>query len=288
MRVDQVSVAVPPRLGVSASSNGLDKTELRGGTLARSSDAPCSAGLLFNTLTVDGAPALEGPVAIDGPRQLDFEFVGPMILPRLREPVALDVEVQGPSGRSCVRLPLSTNADESQFRILPTGVGFFFDAGARAYPALWRQIDGKKPGISFEERFGASFDEYRLWTGLAADPGGTPPSQSFLVIAAGLDSALWEQARWTLWFGAGYDLVLDLHSSGTPRRASLEHTLQGPRLTPGISYALWRAFPPVYLYPHPIVLRVGLDAPTAVWFGSGSAPRATLVSAVALGVSLDL
>ncbi len=288
-RLDQVRVSISPvKLGVSATSNGLDGTELRAGRIAHSSDAPCSAGIPFETLSVNGIAAVEGPTAVSGPRQLDFEFAGLALAERWREPVALDVEVQGPSGRSCVRLPLPTKADEADYRIQPTGAGFFVAAGARAYPALSTRIDGKKPGISFEERIGANFGEYRLWTGLAADPGSTGPSESFLVLAAGLDRALWEHARWTLWFGAGYDLVLDLQSSGTPRRASLEHLLQGPRVTPGISYALWRALPPVYAYPRPIVLRIALDAPTAVWFGSGSAPQATVVSAVTLGVSIDL
>ncbi len=288
VRVDQVRVSVPTTLGVSATSNALDKTELRSGSLARSSDAPCSAGVPFDTLTVDGTPALEGPASVNGPRRLDFEFAGRAIARQLREPVALDVEVQDPTGRSCVRLPLPTSADEAHFRIEPTGAGFFFAAGARAYPALSTRIDARRPGVSIEERLGASFDEYRLWAGLAVDPRSETPSQSFLVLGAGLDRAVWQHARWTLWLGAGYDLVLDLHSSDTPRRVSVEHTLQGPRVTPGISYTLWRAVLPAYSYPRPVLVRLGLDAPTAVWFGSGGAPQATLVSAVALGAAVEL
>jgi hypothetical protein len=280
--------AVPSSVTVSVRTTGIDGARLRGAKLVPTTNAPCSEGLVFDRLERDGIPAIEGPIAIDGSHDIDLVFDGPEVHQRLETPLAIDLELEGPAGRSCTRALLPFGSNDAGWQSTPTGVGLFASLGARAYPAVSGRIDGARPGVSFEERIGAAFGDNRLFAGLAVDPGRQPPSERFLVLGAGLDRAVYKVSRWTFWLGAGYDVVLDYENTGAPGPLGVRHTLHGPRVTPGIGYTLVDTSLPLRLYPRPIFFRVGLDAPTALWFGTTGAPKATLVSAIALGLTIDL
>jgi hypothetical protein len=176
---------------------------------------------------------------------------------------------------------------DGRWRSEPTGVGFFAALGARAYPAVSQRIDGSTPGVSLDDKFGMSFEKSRIWAGSAIDTREDVPGERFQVLALGFDRTVIQAGKWSVWLGAGYDAVLDFHDTGA-KPLPLRHVLHGPHLTPALTYALARGDLPFGAYPRPLILRLALEAPQAIWFGSGDAPKATVVSGLALMLTLDM
>jgi hypothetical protein len=280
-------VAVPARLVVVVLTSAIERVRLRGAKLVDLREISCSKGIDFDRIERDGRLEREGPLDIEQSHELRFEFGGPEVARLLQRGHALDIEIEGPLGRSCTRVMLPAHIHDAQWRSEPTGVGFYTAVGVRTYPAVSQRIDWSAPGVSVDVRFGASFEKSRVSAGAAVDTREDVPGERFQVFDIGFERAVLQYARLSLWLGAGYDLVLDFRDTGA-KPFPLRHVLHGPQITPGLACTLLQGDLPFGAYPRPLILRLSLDAPQMVWFGSGDVPKATVVSVFALALTLDM
>ena len=282
---------VPGDVTVRVRTTAIEGASLRGARLAARSSPACSGGRAFHQMWQDGAVRLEGPVDIAGSHDLGFVFAGPEAVTLLGGPATLDLELEGPGGRSCARIDLLSGPDDPRWKVTSTAVGASAGFGARAYPAVSHEIDGTKPGWSVEERIAISFGRNRLLADLAADTRDSRSSGLyFVVLGAEVDRALWERGRWAVWLGAGYDLALFYKRPETQTAGplALYHALHGPRITPALSFALLDAPYGLPVYGRHLAIRLEARAPTAMWLGTGDAPRTTFVMATGLALTLDM
>jgi hypothetical protein len=284
--IDAVRSAAPfvhQDVAVSLRSGARAATSLRGASLSRASDAPCSSGKPFSWIAADGVEQTEGPLELAGSHRLRLVFVdGSAKLPQ--GPVALDLQLGTGSGNACARAPLFGSADAPRYEMDETSAGVSLSLGGRA---LFPVSNTSRPGIEtlglIDVRLGGAFGRNRIWGEFAGGAGATK-GYSDLILALGADRALWQSGPLAFMLGGGYEVVFDLYRAPGEKTSSERYLLHGPRLTPSFSFSLVSRSPFYGLPAERRTVYLELEAPVSFWFGTGSAPSWTLAPGVELSL----
>jgi hypothetical protein len=281
MAAYRMAIAWVPTVEVRLQSSALEGTVLRGAKLAPLSSDPCSAGVDFDRIEADGIERLEGPLDLRGNHDLDVSFykAGSIVT----EPSAVDLELDTPTGRSCTRVPLR-GAESPDWTVhRDSSPGLSISVGTRGFPISTTSTVGVEPLWFLDERLGAAFGPYRIWTEFAGGPGRTT-GYGDIVLAIGADRAVVEAGRFAFMLGAGYEVVWNVYKAPGEERSSQRYAFHGPRVTPSFSYTFLNDLPRIGLPAGRRTFYAELEMPTSVWFGTGDAPHTTLVPG--LGLSL--
>jgi hypothetical protein len=288
--VDRVSIGFASSATVELRSGALPNTSLRGARLASLETKPCTTGVDLFMIERDGTVETEGPVDLGGSHELRITFGGPAAgYDPAKSPLlgsaAVDLEIESPDGRACLRLPLAAAGPERVWKPDPRSAGLLLEMGGRFYPLSMRS-NGVEPVGSFVLRLGGGSESAR---GFAEMWGGSNANDAFrtLGLAAGGDRTLWSSSGWSMAVGLAYDAVF-VYRMG-PQPAPLEYVLHGPRLTPSL---MWAPFSQDSRYPgFPLGRRTvyfELEMPVSGWFGTRGAPAFTFVPGAGFHVAVTL
>lgn len=255
----------------------LPHTRLVGATLARVESKPCTRGSEFGALVNDESFVSEGPLELGGRHELELVF--PRRLGEdepLRRPSAVDLALEAPGWRGCVRVPLGAFEPEA------TSTGYLVGVGGRAFPISTTNRTGVVPIGAALVRMGGVNEQGRLF-GEVWGGGDAHQHSGYLGLGLAGDRPLWARGRWGLTYGLAYEAVLTyrLHDD---QSSSLEYVLHGPRITPALSFA--PLSPDSRYAGFPLGRRTALlelEVPVSGWFGTRGAPAFTLV----VGMGLD-
>ncbi|HWZ89448.1 MAG TPA: hypothetical protein VNW92_11380 [Polyangiaceae bacterium] len=285
--VDEVRSAAPYAdrdVEVSLRSGARAATSLRGALLSRALDAPCQSGKAFSEVAADGVVQTEGPLDLAGSHRLKIAFSdAARKLPQ--GPVALDLQLGIANGNACARVPLFGTADSPNYQMDETSAGISLSLGGRGvFPVTNTARAGIENLGLVDTRLGAAFGSNRIWAEFAGGAGASK-GYSDHILALGADRALWQSGPLAFMLGAGYEVVFDLYRAPGATTSSRRYLLHGPRLTPSLSFSLLSSSAGFHgLSAGRRTVYLELEAPSSLWFGTGSAPDATLAPGVGLSL----
>jgi hypothetical protein len=203
--------------------------------------APCTLGLLAELIDIDGQVRWDRPVGLGVAHDVTLSFPG---APRLAEgPLALDVEIAGARGTSCVRLPVS----EASRPLVPAsrvvfGGGLSVAGPLRAHSGSFVQVDvlgGRWFGpVSVGLRLGLGFDSKIVIANGGNDAGGAQsPDPRFVTLSLAPELKVFPFVRATRAIGIALSLELGdaMSGAGTAASPDRDDVYWGPRL--GVVFA---------------------------------------------------
>jgi hypothetical protein len=257
-------------------------TELADARLAASKTKPCTEGIGPVALAEHDKLQAHGPLHVGGMHELELTF--PLAaVKKVQSGSALDLWLVSDKGVGCARIPIAdVESKGAGWQLHPASAGVWLDVGMYTL-ATSGGLPGDDPRWLIFERIGAVFGEHRAW---AEIQGGTDHvgSRGLLVLGLGADRRLWGNGRLGFRIGAGYGLALTTRLDEEP--PVREHVLHGPRAQPSLTFALLSPTGQLGLPAGERTLHLHLDAPIAIWFGSGDAPPVVLAAGAAIGVSM--
>ena len=273
-------------------------TQLWDARFAVRDERPCGAGPSLSQVEAEGNVIPQGPLDVGGEHELELSF-GASGMPRQAverwnksrsQPAYVDLSLEVANGeRSCARVALFGDPSAPRWQLAGNSPGIFISVLGRAYPLGIASKSAVMPNGGLGERFGAAFGATRAWVEVGAAFTASETSNQ-IVLATGADEAFWHNDRWSLRAGLGYDVALNFYRPDPQRPGTLRYTFHGPRASLGASYSLIRNMLLSNFSTHPSLpaenrtLSLEFEVPVSVWFGTGAAPRTSLVPGVGMGI----
>jgi hypothetical protein len=195
--------------------------------------APCTAGLEAAAIDVDGQTRWDRPVGLGRQHVVTMGF--PYDERLLAGPLVVDVEVTGPLGTSCVRLPVTGGAQRFVARS-----NIVWGAAAGAVAPLWKHggaalvfdgVVGRWVGpLRLTVRAGLTVGTNTLNVGGDDDAGGSTPTFIDIHVAPELTVVPFVRRTFAVGLSASYVFGSGTYGDGTASDPYHDVDFSGPRL----------------------------------------------------------